>query len=136
MGRDILIRSTRKLIFHNKIQQSSINITRLRTSGGRSNRSANKIIVVRISKITQFGVLLSHCDYATILHSKTDPARKRRTEKEGQIKRQIFVKRGRGKKRQMTNNVNCEEMRFVIRNLVYVDDVSPATAPEIPFDVT
>ena len=34
----------------------------------------------------------------------------------------------------MENNVNCKEMRFVIRNLVYVDDVSPATAPEIPFD--
>ena len=31
--------------------------------------------------------------------------------------------------RQMTNNVNCEDMRFVIRNLVHVDDVSPATAP-------
>ena len=36
----------------------------------------------------------------------------------------------------MGNNVNCEEMRFVIRNLVDVDDVSPATAPEIPFDAT
>ena len=31
----------------------------------------------------------------------------------------------------MENNVNFEEMRFVIRNLVDVDDVSPATAPEI-----
>ena len=34
----------------------------------------------------------------------------------------------------MENNVNCEEMIFVIRNLVDVDDVSPAMAPEIPFD--
>ena len=34
----------------------------------------------------------------------------------------------------MENNVNYEEMRFVIRNLVDVDDVSPAAAPEIPFD--
>ena len=33
--------------------------------------------------------------------------------------------------RQMANNVNCKEMRFVIRNLIDVDDVSPATAPEI-----
>ena len=49
----------------------------------------------------------------------------------------------------MANNVNCKEMRFVIRNLIDVDDVSlapeigtlkrdyfrtssPATAPEIP----
>ena len=31
----------------------------------------------------------------------------------------------------MANNVNCEEMRFVIRNLVDVDDVSPATVLEI-----
>ena len=35
----------------------------------------------------------------------------------------------------MENNVNCEEMRFVIRNLVDVDDVSSATVPEIAFDV-
>ena len=34
----------------------------------------------------------------------------------------------------MTNNVNCKEMRFVIRNLVDVDDVSPAMTLEIPFD--
>ena len=31
----------------------------------------------------------------------------------------------------MKNNVNCKEMRFVIRNLVDVDDVSSATAPEL-----
>ena len=31
----------------------------------------------------------------------------------------------------MANNVISEEMRFVIRNLVDVDDVSPATAAEI-----
>ena len=35
----------------------------------------------------------------------------------------------------MANNVNCKEMRSVIIILVDVDDVSPATAPEIPFDV-
>ena len=35
----------------------------------------------------------------------------------------------------MANNVNCEEMRFVIRNLIDVDDVSLATVPEIPFDI-
>src|SRR3990170_3319026 len=77
----LLTRSTEKLIFHNKIQQSGINITRLRTSGGRSNRSANKIIVVGIGEITQLDVLLSHSDYATRLHSKTDLTRKRRTKK-------------------------------------------------------
>ena len=35
----------------------------------------------------------------------------------------------------MANNVNCKEMRFLVRNLVDVDGVSPATALEIPFDV-
>ena len=35
----------------------------------------------------------------------------------------------------MSNNVSCKEMIFVIRNLVDVDDVSPPTVPEIPFDV-
>ena len=29
----------------------------------------------------------------------------------------------------MANNVNYKEMRFVIRNLVDVDDVSPTTTP-------
>src|SRR3989337_63780 len=98
MGRVILIRSTGKLIFHNKIQQSSINITRLRTSGGRSNQSANKKIVVGILEITQLGVFLSHCDYATRLHSKADPARKTANEKRGRIKWQFFMKWGRGKR--------------------------------------
>ena len=32
------------------------------------------------------------------------------------------MKWGRGNERQMENNVNCEEMRFVIRNLVDVED--------------
>ena len=31
----------------------------------------------------------------------------------------------------MANNVNCKEMRFFIRNLVDVDDVSPTTTLEI-----
>ena len=34
----------------------------------------------------------------------------------------------------MANNVNCKEMRFVIRNLIDVDVVSPIMALEIPFD--
>ena len=37
--------------------------------------------------------------------------------------------------RLMENNVNWKDMRFVIRNRVDVDDVSPSTAPEFPFDV-
>ena len=38
---------------------------------------------------------------------------------------------GEENERQMANNVNCKEMRFVIRNLVDVDDVSPAMAPKM-----
>ena len=38
--------------------------------------------------------------------------------KRGGIKRQIFVKW----ERKMANNVNYEEMEFLIRNLVYVED--------------
>ena len=41
---------------------------------------------------------------------------------------------GEENERQMENNLNCKEMRFVIRNLIDVDDVSPATAPKTPFD--
>ena len=32
------------------------------------------------------------------------------------------MKWGEENERQMANNENCEEMRFVIRNLVYVED--------------
>ena len=84
MGRDILIRSIGKLIFHNKVQQSSINITSLRTSGGRSKRSANKINVVGILEITQLGVLLSHRDHANEIALKNRPDEKTANEKEGE----------------------------------------------------
>ena len=47
-------------------------------------------------------------------------------------KKAIFLKCGDENERQMENNVNCKEMIFVIRNLIDVDDASPATAPEIP----
>ena len=72
------------MIFHNKIQQSDINITRFRTSGGRSNQSANKIIVVGIGKITQLGVLLSHRDYANKIVHKSRSNEKTANEKEGE----------------------------------------------------
>ena len=41
-----------------------------------------------------------------------------------------FLKWGDEDDRQMANNVNCKEMRFVIGYLIDVDDVSPSTAPE------
>ena len=72
------------MIFHNKIQESGINITRLRTSGGRSNRSANKIIIIGIGKITQLGVLLSHCDYANKIAHKNRSGEKMANKKESE----------------------------------------------------
>ena len=47
----------------------------------------------------------------------------------------IFLSGGEKNERQMANNVNCKEMRSVIRNLVDVDNASPTTATEIPFEV-
>ena len=86
MGRDILVRSTGKLIFYNKIQQAVLISQDSALVAGGVIGVPIKIIVVGIGEITQIGVLLSHCDYATRLHSKTDLARKRRTEKERRIK--------------------------------------------------
>ena len=81
MARGILIRSTGKLIFHDKIQQTSINFTRFNI-GKRSNQSANKIIIVGIRKVTQFSIILSYRDKKAIQHTSTQEAsEKRRTEK-------------------------------------------------------
>src|SRR3954468_10418529 len=50
------ISSTGELFFHNKIQQRRFNLIGSRLSGGCSNRSANKVIVVVTSEVTQLGV--------------------------------------------------------------------------------
>ena len=54
-------RKAGELIFHDKVQQSSIDFTRF-SFGKRSNRSAKKIIVVGIGEVTQFSIILSHRD--------------------------------------------------------------------------
>ena len=95
MGRGIFTWKADELIFHDKIQQGSINFTRFGI-GKRSNRSANKIIVVGIGEVTQFSIILSHRDKQVIQHtSKQETGVKRQIEKEredrereGQIKRQ------------------------------------------------
>ena len=61
MSSDILTRKAGELIFHNKIQQSSIDFTRLNIIK-RSNRSTKEIIIIGIGEITQFGIILSHRD--------------------------------------------------------------------------
>ena len=61
MSSDIFTRKARELIFHNKIQQSSIDFTRLNNIK-RSNRSTKQIIIIGIGKITQFGIVLRDRD--------------------------------------------------------------------------
>jgi hypothetical protein len=55
----IISTSTRKLLFHNKIQQSRFNLIKICLRSRWRNRSADKIIVVGSSKITELGVLRS-----------------------------------------------------------------------------
>ncbi|MCL8557234.1 hypothetical protein NAB29_19150, partial [Proteus mirabilis] len=85
------------MIFHDKIQQSSINFTRF-SIGKRSNRSAKKIIVVGIGKVTQFSIILSHRDKQAIQHtSKQEASEKEANEKE-RVNKTARVKWGRGKR--------------------------------------
>src|SRR5215216_5970847 len=108
MGCNIFIRKAGKLIFHNKIQQSSINFTRFRISS-RSNRSTNKIIVVGIGKVTQFGILLSHRDKQATQHTSTQKASEEDERERGEEKANLFENRFRSggdeNERRMGNNV-------------------------------
>ena len=72
-----------KRIFHDKTQQGNINFTRFSISK-RSNRSANKIIVVGIGKITQLGVFLRHRDKAGNLAHKQIKRKRKDERKEGE----------------------------------------------------
>ena len=83
MSSGISTRKAGELIFHNKIQQSSINFTRF-SIGKRSNQSANKIIIVGIGKVTQFSIILSHRDKQAIQHTSKQKAsgQKRQIERE------------------------------------------------------
>ena len=61
MSSGIFARKAGELIFHNKIQQSSIDFT-IFGIGKRSNQSAKEIIIIGIGEVTQFGGILSHHD--------------------------------------------------------------------------
>ena len=61
MSGGIFTRKAGELIFHNKMQQSSIDFTRFNIIK-RSNQSAKEIIIIGIGKVTQFGIILSHRD--------------------------------------------------------------------------
>ena len=111
MGSGIFTRKASELIFHDKIQQSSIDFTRF-SIGKRSNRSAKEIIIVGIDKVTQFSIILSHRDKQAIQHrSKQETGKKRQTEKEredGERERVNKMARVKENERQMANNVMRE----------------------------
>ena len=80
MGSGIFARKAGELIFDDKIQQSSIDFTRF-SIGKRSNRSAKKIFVVGIGKVTQYSIVLSHRDKQsnTQAHKKQAKRAERKT---------------------------------------------------------
>ena len=130
MSSGIFTRKAGELIFHDKIQQSSIDFTRF-SIGKRSNRSAKEIIIVGIGKVTQFHIILSHRDKQAIQHtSKQKSSEKEANKKRGRIKRQGWSG-GEEKERQMANTVMREI--GIVMGTSYVDFCvdSPATAPEI-----
>ena len=123
MGSGIFTRKARKLIFHNKIQQSCINFTGFSISSG-SNRSANKIIVIGIGKVTQFGILLSHRDKASNPTQKHTKANEEDEWKRGKEKAKVFKhcfrSGGEENERRMANNV-MQGMRIYDGYLVCLD---------------
>ena len=86
-----------ELIFHDKIQQGNINFTRFGI-GKRSNRSAKKIIVVGIGKVTQFSIILSHRDKQAIQHTSKQEASEKEANKKERANKRARVKWGRGKR--------------------------------------
>src|SRR3954470_1162442 len=93
----IFTRKAGKLIFHDKIQQSSIDFTRF-IIGKRSNHSAKKIIVVGIGKLTQFSIILSHRDKQAIQHTSKQEASEREANGKEKANKTARVKWGRGKR--------------------------------------
>ena len=90
MGNDIFTRKAGELIFHNKIQQMSVDFTRLNIIK-MSNRSTKEIIIIVLEK--SHNLVLS-CAMATSnpTHKQIEKGKQKREEerlgKRGQIKRQ------------------------------------------------
>ena len=107
MSSGIFTRKAGELIFHDKIQQSSIDFTRFGI-GKRSNRSAKEIIIVGIGK--SHNLVLSWAivtNKQSNTRAKERQARKRQIEKRGWIKRHGWSG-GEENERQMPNNVMRE----------------------------
>ena len=98
MSSGIFTRKAGELIFHNKIQQSNIDFTRLNIIK-RSNRSTKKIIIIGIREITQ---LVLFCAMATSnpTHKQTENRQAKREEEIGKERanKTARVKWGRGKR--------------------------------------
>src|SRR3954463_11337343 len=97
MSSDIFTRKAGELIFHNKIQQRSIDFTRF-SIGKRSNRSAKEIIIVSIGEVTQFGIILSHRDKQAIQHTSKQKASEKKENGNERANKTARVKWGRGKR--------------------------------------
>ena len=97
MGSGIFTRKAGELIFHNKIQQGSIDFTRLGI-GKRSNRSAKEIIIVGIGKVTRFGIILNHRDKQAIQHTSKQKASEKEANGKERANKTARVKWGRGKR--------------------------------------
>src|SRR3954468_12576205 len=97
MSSDIFTRKAGELIFHNKIQQSSIDFTRF-SVGKRSNQSDKEIIIVGIGKVTQFGIILSHRDKQAIQHTSKQKASEKKANGKERVHKTARVKWGRGKR--------------------------------------
>src|SRR3990170_2982712 len=97
MGSGVFTRKADELIFHDKIQQSSINFTRF-SIGKRSNRSAKKIIVIGIGEVTQFSIILSHRDKQAIQHTSDRETSEKGANRKERANKTARVKWGRGKR--------------------------------------
>ena len=121
MGCDILIRSTGKLIFHKKIQQSSINVIRFPLVAGGAIGVPIKSLLLVFEK--SHNLVFSWVMMTTQQDCTQKQIRQENDERNREANKGKFLwSGGEENERQMANNVNCEEMRFVIRNLVYVED--------------
>jgi len=85
-----------ELIFHNNIQQSIIDFTRLNIIK-RSNWSTKEIIIIGIGEVTQFGIILRHCDKQSNTQANKKGKRKREEIGKERANKTARVKWGRGK---------------------------------------
>ena len=97
MNSGIFTRKAGELIFHNKIQQSSIDFTRFSIIK-RSNQSAKEIIIVGIGKVTQFSIILRHRDKQSNTQAHKKASEREEANGKERANKTTRVKWGRGKR--------------------------------------